>query len=122
MRYEIHHYIVSMRIQDDNYLDGLNAVEDPLRHTDADNVLLKTGVGLNGHDTGDDRAVDADGTTGLDPVKEHGHIKEELSDNEVSTSIHLLLDPPDLRALLDQLYNLGTSKLDLEMINVICSQ
>src|SRR5690554_4590901 len=74
------------------YLDGLDAIENPLRHVDASNVLLETGIGLDGHNTRNNRTTDAVGTTGLDPVQEHGHIKEELRDNEVCTCIDLFLE------------------------------
>lgn len=75
-----------------SYLDGLNAVQNPLGNTDTNNVLLETGIGLDGHDTGDDGTVDASLATLTDPVQELGDIKEQLSDNEVGTSVDLLLE------------------------------
>lgn len=75
-----------------SYLDGLDAVENPLGNTDTDNVLLETGIGLDGHDTGDDGTVNASLATLTNPVQELGNIKEQLGDNEVGTSIDLLLE------------------------------
>lgn len=75
-----------------SYFDGLNAVENPLGNTDTDNVLFETGIGLDGHDTGDDGAVDACLATLTDPVQKLGDIKEQLGDNEVGTGVDLLLE------------------------------
>lgn len=78
------------------YLDGLNAVQDPLWDAQTNNVLFKAGVCLDGHHSGDDGTGDADGSTRLDPVQKQRDVKEQLGDNEVCASIDLLLQEPQV--------------------------
>lgn len=86
----------NMQVKGSLYLDGLNAVQDPLRDAQANNVLFEAGVGLDGHHSGDDGTGDADGPTGLDPVQKQWDIEEELGDNEVCTSVDLFLQEPQV--------------------------
>lgn len=78
------------------YLDGLNAVQDPLRDAQANNILFEAGVGLDGHHSGDDGTGDADGPTCFDPVQKQRDVKEQLRDNEVCASVDLLLQEPQV--------------------------
>ena len=47
-------------------------------------------VALDGHDAGQDRAVDADGAAVVDKFLEGGSFEEQLRDYEVSACIHFL--------------------------------
>lgn len=85
-----------MQVQGSLYLDGLNAIQDPLRHAQANNVLFEAGIGLDGHHSGDDGAGNSDGATCLDPFQKQRDVKKELGDNEVCASVDLFLQEPQV--------------------------
>lgn len=57
---------------------------------------LEAVVAVDGHDARQDFTLDAGSATVSDPVKENLVVEEELGDDEVSPSIHLLLQVADI--------------------------
>ena len=54
-------------------------------------------VALDGHDAGQDRAVDADGAAVVDELLEGGRLEEQLRDYEVSACVDFL---PGLKKII----------------------
>ena len=74
-------------------LNRLESVKDLLGHlrlAEASHAH-ESAVGLDGHDTGEDWAVDADVPAVLDKLKEVSHVVKELGDDHLATGIDLLL-------------------------------